>query len=503
MAAAAFSSCGGGDGFVFRDADLVFCVSESCAGRIGAEHCGGMSSAVAAATAWDDSLKFDHVAMIVLRDGEPYVLEATSSKGVALTPWEEFRHLACDMDDEGGKGLVVMRVNRDFPVKEAVERAYERLGQEYDWHFLPDNGKLYCSELIYECYREADGSPLFPAAPMNFRDSEGRMPAFWTELFDKLGEPVPEGVPGTNPNAMSKAPFLIQVHRCFSDVAIQCDGGVTGAEVLENEVRRIAESARAKVGVYVRLDGRRLLELNDSERYPMCSVFKLHQAIAVLDSMERTGTPLDSMVHVSAGEMQKNTWSPLRDRFPDRDVVISLRELLEYSVVRSDNNACDILFSRFGGPGAVDSFMRRIGLEHFRICATEDLMHKDLGVCYDNWTYPSEAVLLLEKLCEGTVLSEDSRKFLCGLLVSCNTGLDRLYAPLEGTGAVLGHKTGTGDLNSEGQIIGLNDVGYVYLPDGRRYTIAVFIKDSEETPANTAAVIAGISRAVYEFVSCR
>ncbi len=236
MAAAAFSSCGGGDGFVFRDADLVFCVSESCAGRIGAEHSGGMSSAVAAATAWDDSLKFDHVAMIVLRDGEPYVLEATSSKGVALTPWEEFRHLACDMDDEGGKGLVVMRVNRDFPVREAVERAYERLGQEYDWHFLPDNGKLYCSELIYECYREADGSPLFPAAPMNFRDSEGRMPAFWTELFEKLGEPVPEGVPGTNPNAMSKAPFLTQVHRCFSDVAIKCDAGVTGAEELENEV---------------------------------------------------------------------------------------------------------------------------------------------------------------------------------------------------------------------------------------------------------------------------
>ena len=122
-------------------------------------------------------------------------------------------------------------------VREAVERAYERLGQEYDWHFLPDNGKLYCSELIYECYREADGSPLFPAAPMNFRDSEGRMPAFWTELFEKLGEPVPEGVPGTNPNAMSKAPFLTQVHRCFSDVAIKCDAGVTGAEELENEVR--------------------------------------------------------------------------------------------------------------------------------------------------------------------------------------------------------------------------------------------------------------------------
>lgn len=44
----------------------------------------------------------------------------------------------------------------------------------------------------------------------------------------------------------------------------------------------------------------------------------------------------------------------------------------------------------------------------------------------------------------------------------------------------VGHKTGTGDLNAKGQQIGCNDIGFVLLPGGRTYSIAVFVKDSEE-----------------------
>ena len=85
-------------------------------------------------------------------------------------------------------------------------------------------------------------------------------------------------------------------------------------------------------------------------------------------------------------------------------------------------------------------------------------------------------------------------------MTACRTGLDRLPAPLAGTGAVVGHKTGTGDRNSQGKLIGINDVGFVFLPGGRRYTIAVFVKDSEETPEQTARIIADISAVVYRHV---
>ena len=108
-----------------------------------------------------------------------------------------------------------MRLRDTTGTAQALERARERLGLPYDYSFRPDNGKLYCSELVWECYRRLDGSPRFPARPMNFRAPDGSMPAFWTELFERLGEQIPEGVPGTNPNDMARDPQLDEVGRWF------------------------------------------------------------------------------------------------------------------------------------------------------------------------------------------------------------------------------------------------------------------------------------------------
>ena len=91
--------------------------------------------------------------------------------------------------------------------------------------------------------------------------------------------------------------------------------------------------------------------------------------------------------------------------------------------------------------------------------------------------------------------------FIRKTMTACRTGLDRLPAPLAGTGAVLGHKTGTGDRNAQGRIIGLNDVGFVFLPGGRRYTIAVLVRDSAESDAATARIIADVSEAVYRYAA--
>ncbi|HCZ21947.1 MAG TPA: hypothetical protein DHU72_00250, partial [Rikenellaceae bacterium] len=47
--------------------------------------------------------------------------------------------------------------------------------------------------------------------PMNFLDSEGNMPSYWTRLFDSIGMSAPQGVLGTNPQAMSKESVLESV----------------------------------------------------------------------------------------------------------------------------------------------------------------------------------------------------------------------------------------------------------------------------------------------------
>ena len=173
----------------------------------------GMGNAVAQSTAWNDSLKFSHVGIVAVENGKPYVVEA-ASVGVKRTEWSDF---LSEAEPVGGKtGVVAMRVDMEgFVPQDAVARALLHIGEPYDWSFYPDNGKMYCSELVYESYRLPDGSPLFSAQPMNFRDSAGNIPAFWVELFERLGESIPEGLPGTNPNDLAKDTALKEVYRWF------------------------------------------------------------------------------------------------------------------------------------------------------------------------------------------------------------------------------------------------------------------------------------------------
>lgn len=70
---------------------------------------------------------------------------------------------------------------------------------------------LYCSELVQECYRGPDGKSLFPSQPMNFKGSTSAYPANWVHLYEGLGEPIPHGEPGTNPQDLSESPLLEEI----------------------------------------------------------------------------------------------------------------------------------------------------------------------------------------------------------------------------------------------------------------------------------------------------
>ena len=107
------------------------------------------------------------------------------------------------------------RVSGTLRVAAAIERARKFIGQPYDYSFRPDNGKMYCSELVWESYLAPDGSRRFPARPMNFLAADGSLPRFWAELFAGLGEEIPQDIPGTNPNDMARDPQLKEVTRYY------------------------------------------------------------------------------------------------------------------------------------------------------------------------------------------------------------------------------------------------------------------------------------------------
>lgn len=179
-----------------RRGDLIFTIADTI----------GMSRAIADATAQTDSLKLSHVGIIDIDSaGNILVIEATGRLGVTINPLDSFAA-------NSPAGFIVMRPDSLCDIPRSIARARSFLGRPYDWLYLPDNDSIYCSELVEKSYVDSVGHPIFSTIPMNFRDSKGRMPRFWINLFDRHGGiPIPEGLPGTNPSQISRSPRLKRV----------------------------------------------------------------------------------------------------------------------------------------------------------------------------------------------------------------------------------------------------------------------------------------------------
>lgn len=169
-----------------------------------------MDGAIAAATG-DGELNLIHVAILEMDGDKPYIIDATLRHGVDRHPLDTMLK-EFTLKDGSYPTFIVKRMNDNSLADEWISRAKSFCGQPYDKAFLPENGALYCSELVRDSYLGADGEYLFDEQPMNFLDSEGNMPVYWTQLFAILGQEVPQGLPGTNPQDMSTSPCLETVN---------------------------------------------------------------------------------------------------------------------------------------------------------------------------------------------------------------------------------------------------------------------------------------------------
>lgn len=266
--------------------------------------------------------------------------------------------------------------------------------------------------------------------------------------------------------------------------------------VLQREIEQYVAARDARIGVSVIVEGCDTVSVNGDECFPMMSVFKFPVALAVAERCRGANVGFDEQVSLTEGDLHRDTWSPMVEVYADSvPTRVSLMRLLAYSLQQSDNNAADILLRYAGGAERVTSLMPG-GIE---VRWSEDEMHRDINRSFENVSTPRAMAALFDRfdVSRGDTLSAVIK---C-LLEGCATGEARLPAPLRKDGVVIGHKTGSGWTLADGRLTGINDAGYVHLPDGRRYSIAVFVTDADYDMAGCEAIIADISGIVYNSIT--
>lgn len=276
-------------------------------------------------------------------------------------------------------------------------------------------------------------------------------------------------------------------------------GGYSQTEQLRQNVQKVIEGKKADVGIAVLgLENRDTFSINGSKHYPMQSVYKFHLALAVLHQVDKGKFKLDQPIFVKKSDLLPNTWSPMREKYPNGELNLPLSEIVSYTVSQSDNNGCDILFRLLGGTKKVDKYIKKIGIKDVAIAATEDEMHQAWDVQFTNWTTPLAAVQILDKYFNGNILSKTSYEFLWKIMVETTTGLKRMkYVLPEGT--IVAHKTGTSGTNKEGVTSAVNDLGIVRLPNGKHLAIMFFVCNSTENMATNEQIIAEITKMIWDY----
>lgn len=268
-------------------------------------------------------------------------------------------------------------------------------------------------------------------------------------------------------------------------------------EKLKPIITKIAGGISADVGVTIMdLATGDSLSVNGDKHFPMQSVFKFHIALAALHQVEEGKLSLDQKYHVTK-EHYFPTWSVLMRSHPEANVDVTLRDLITWSVMNSDNVACDMLFDILGGPHQVDRYIKSLGITDISIVANEKQMHNEWLIQFDNWTTPKAMASLLKLFHEGKILKPENNTFLWQTMVDTPNAPKRLKGMLP-AGTVVARKPGTGAPNAEGVLGAVNDPGILVLPDGRKIIVAAFVTNTTESTSAAEKVIAEISKAVFD-----
>jgi beta-lactamase class A len=299
------------------------------------------------------------------------------------------------------------------------------------------------------------------------------------------------------------------------------------------EFARMAPASGGTVGVSaIHIESGERAGLHNAERFPMMSVYKLPIALALLHQVEGGKRSLGKPIAVGPSDMRLGH-SPLADHYPEGGINRTVGELLEATLVESDNTASDLLLREVGGAAAVTARLSELGVGQIRVDRPEAWLALDGAGIRDvppeaQWTLaklqrlfdaqpaslrapamrafvedprdtatPDGMADLLALTFRGKALNAENTRLILDLMTRTIPGPGRLKGRLP-AGTPVAHRTGL-SMTVEGWTGAINDIGILTLPDGAGHVaIAVFVKGCARPVPEAEDAIARIGRAAFD-----
>jgi len=258
---------------------------------------------------------------------------------------------------------------------------------------------------------------------------------------------------------------------------------------LPTRLAALADQAKGTVGIAVtHIESGRVTAFHGDTPLPTFSVMKLPVAIAILAEVEAGRLTLDQRLHVTRADVAPGAPGS-EQRWADVPKDLTIAQLLDLSLVFSDNTSSDKLMALLGGPAGVTRRFRPLHIEGLQVRGTyhdDDPKHLNLGSA-------TAITHVLTRLWQGQLLARPQVDLILGMMTKSSNGARRLRGQLP-PGTVVADKTGTG-----GNGRASNDVGFITLPPGQGHlAISVLINGSPLPPAQQEDLIAAVARAAYD-----
>jgi beta-lactamase class A len=233
---------------------------------------------------------------------------------------------------------------------------------------------------------------------------------------------------------------------------------VAGIRKLE---RGIGGDARIGVRLIDPVTGRNA-SWRATERFPMCSTFKLLLVGQVLQRVDRGVEHLAREIAIPTVTLSN---SPTTGNYAGGRLAV--RDLCEAAMTRSDNTAANLLLDSVGGPTALTRFLRATGDMVTRLDRIEQALNEGAPGDPRDTTTPAAMLDTMRRLTVGRLLTPESRRQLMFWMANTVTGADKIKKGLPADWAI-GDRTGAGGHNSN------NDIALIW-PAGRLPARPLFV----------------------------